>query len=147
MWLSEKLGVSDPPFRLTRGKVTISADDPAVDADGERRDTVIIAPAGIHAVPATGAAAVVAPCDGETVLIGCPRGESASSVTLEAGGALLTLDSGGLLLSFGSGSLRMSSDSAVLSLGDSSLELRPSGAALRCGSHRYYVSLSGVSGA
>ncbi len=147
MWLSEKLGVSDPPFRLMRGRVTISGDELAVDAEGEHRNAVAIAPAGVRSIPATGAAAIVAPCDGETVILGCPADTPSRKLTLEAGGASLAMDEGGLVLTFGDGSLRMSADGIDLRLGNASMELRRTSAALRCGSHRYYVSLSGVSGA
>lgn len=123
MWISEKLGSAEEGVRLRRGRVTIAGENPAVDADGELRDAVILAPAGMTAIPRNGAEGAVCEFDGETAVVGCVRGAEAKSIELSAGGAVLRLGKGGISLEFGSGSVVLAADGVSMRFGGEVIRL------------------------
>ena len=123
MWISEKLGLAEKGVWLRRGRVTIEGESPAVDADGEKRDALLLAPAGVTAIPRNGADCAVAEFDGETAVVGCARGAEAKSIELKAGGAVLRLGEGGIALEFGSGAVVLAADGVVMRFGAQEIRL------------------------
>ena len=96
---------------LESSSVTISADTFAVapyresEPSGERRRVILAAPAGITALPVTGAEALAAELGEDTVLLGCLDGAAARQITLTAGRSSITLSDSGILLRCGGKSL------------------------------------------
>lgn len=123
MWISEKLSSTEEGVLLRRGRVTIEGTEPAVDADGEKRDAVLLAPAGVTAIPQNGAECAVVEFDGETAVVGCVRGAAAKSIELRAGGAVLRLGESGIVLEFGSGSVVLAADKVVMRFGGQEIKL------------------------
>lgn len=123
MWISEKLGSAAEYVRLRRGRVTIEGESPAVDADGEKRDAVLLTPAGVTAIPQNGAECAVVEFDGETAVVGCVRGAAAKSIELRAGGAVLRLGESGIVLEFGSGAVVLAADKVVMRFGGQEIRL------------------------
>lgn len=123
MWISEKLGSAEKDVFLRRGKVTIEGESPAVDADGELRDALLLAPAGVTAIPKNGAECAVAEFDGGTAVVGCVRGAAAKSIELKAGGAVLRLGESGIVFEFGSGAVVLAADKVVMRFGAQEIRL------------------------
>ncbi len=133
MWISEKLGSTEDGARLRRGKVTIEGEAPAVDADGELRDAVLLAPAGISAIPKNGADAAVVEFDGETAVVGCVNGAEAKSIVLSAGGAAIRLGEGGIALEFGGGTVSLGAAGVSMSFGGAEVRLSAGAAVMKFG--------------
>lgn len=133
MWISEKLGLAEDGARLRRGRVTIEGENPAVDADGELRDAVLLAPAGISAIPKNGAETAVVEFDGETAVVGCVNGAEAKSVVLSAGGAVIRLGEDGIALEFGGGKVSLGAAGVSMSFGSAEVRLSAGAALMKFG--------------
>lgn len=123
MWISEKLGLTEEGARLRRGRVTIEGESPAVDADGELRDAVLLAPAGMSAIPKNGAEVAVVEMDGEAAVVGCVNGAEARSIVLSAGGATVRLGEDGIVLEFGGGQVSLGAAGVAMSFGEQEIRL------------------------